>query len=48
VEGGWWGHPLGDMGEGRRHGLGNNQRVDKERDKIWSVKNKNRLNKFKK
>jgi hypothetical protein len=39
VGGGWWGHPCGDKGVGRRYGIWNSQSVDWEGNEIWSVKN---------
>ena len=36
--GGEWGHPLGD--EGRRYGMWNSQRTNREGDKIWSDQKK--------
>jgi hypothetical protein len=35
-----WGHPHGDREVRRRYGMCNSQRVDKEGNKIWSVKRK--------
>jgi hypothetical protein len=36
VEG--WGHLCGNIGVGRKDGMGSSQRVDWEENKIWSVK----------
>ena len=36
--GGEWGHAHGNMWMGRRYGMWNNQRVDKEGDKVWTLK----------
>jgi hypothetical protein len=33
-----WGYPVGDRSGAGRYGIWNNQRMDKERDKVWTVK----------
>jgi hypothetical protein len=40
--GGWWEHPCGDRGKGRRYGMWNSQRVEREGNKIWSLKQINK------